>query len=41
MNEGSSSQSTAHNDRTCHVGFGTIATALVAFSMALLTYFGF
>jgi hypothetical protein len=35
VSEGSSSQ-----NNSCHVGIGTIATALVAFSMALLTYFG-
>lgn len=36
MSDGSSSKATSD----CHIGFGTIATALVAFSMALLTYFG-
>jgi hypothetical protein len=36
VSDGSSSKATG----SCHVGIGTIATALVAFSMALLTYFG-
>jgi len=36
VNAGSSS---SHHG-TSHVGIGTIATALIAFSLALLTYFG-